>query len=38
VGIILHSKWMAYIKSFSPDIQQHILRTEPVRWRKLNGR
>ncbi len=38
VGIILYSKWMAYVKSFSPDIQQHMLRNEPLRWRKLNGR
>ena len=38
VGIILYRKWMAYIKSFSPDIQQYVLRTEPLRWRKLNGR
>lgn len=37
-GIMLYSAWIAYAKSFPLAIQQQMLRTEPVRWRKLYGR
>ncbi|MCA9797826.1 MAG: hypothetical protein KC910_38730 [Candidatus Eremiobacteraeota bacterium] len=37
-GMMFLSVWKAYVKTFPEHIQEHMLRNEPRRWRKLNGR
>ena len=37
-GIVFYAAWIAYVRTFPADIQEHILRQPLHFWTKLNGR